>query len=57
MTTAYDDGRIACTDGGLLIRWYYFPVGTKRIPYDGIKRVVRDRVGQGRIWCTGDLVH
>lgn len=31
----YDDGRIACDDASLVIRWYY-PWGAKTIPYSWI---------------------
>jgi hypothetical protein len=37
---AYDDGKIAVTDRGLVVRHYY-PVGAKRIPYSKIQRVQR----------------
>lgn len=57
----YDDGRIACTDDGLVIRRYYFPVGDKRVPYGKIERVHVDPMsrtsGGYRIWGSGDLVH
>lgn len=53
----YDDGKVACTSTGVEIRWYYFPVGTKRVPYDRIREVRRCPAGRGRIWGTGDFVH
>jgi hypothetical protein len=59
-TARYDDGRIACDDTGLTIRWYYL-WGSKRIPYRAIRSsrtyplgVVR---GKWRIWGSGDFVH
>ncbi len=56
----YDDGRIACDDTGILIRWYY-PWGAKRIPYHAIRSVTRLPLtglsGRWRIWGSGDLVH
>lgn len=56
----YDDGRIACDDAGITIRWYYL-WGAKRIPYGAIRSVTErplTRVrGQWRIWGSGDLVH
>lgn len=58
--TSYDDGKIACTDSELVIRNYYFPFGSKRIPYAAIKeaRQVPLRIwGKGRIWGSGDFVH
>ena len=58
---SYDDGRIACTDDALVIRWYYFPFGTKRIRYADIQKVRRQPLtlmtGQWRIWGSGDFVH
>ncbi len=61
-TVAYDDGRIACDDSGLLIRWYY-PWGDKRIPYGAIRSVTpfplagRNALRKWRIWGSGDVVH
>ena len=56
----YDDGRIACDDQGLIIRWYYL-WGPKRIPYARIRSIiVRDmsRLGEKyRLWGSGDFVH
>lgn len=58
---AYDDGRIACTDDGLVIRNYYFPAGDKRVPYGKIKgvRVVPMGGASGgyRLWGSGDFIH
>jgi hypothetical protein len=58
---AYDDGRIACTDDGLVIRSYYFPAGDKRIPYGDIERVrvlPMDGISGGyRLWGSGDFTH
>ena len=58
--TGYDDGKIACTDTELLIRHYYFPAGTKRVPYAAIKEVRRVPLrlaGKWRIQGSGDFVH
>ncbi|HEY3832829.1 MAG TPA: hypothetical protein VGO03_11085 [Acidimicrobiia bacterium] len=56
----YDDGRIACDEGGLLIRWYYL-WGAKRIPYTSIRSSTRRPLttwrGKWRIWGSGDFVH
>ncbi len=56
----YDDGRIACTDTALLIRWYY-PWGAKQIPYSSIRSVERRALGASggrwRIWGSSDFVH
>ena len=59
---AYDDGTVACTDDELVIRRYYFPRGTKRIPYHTIKQVRRvglESIGgwRIRIWGSRDFVH
>ncbi len=58
--TLYDDGRIACDDEGLTIRWYSL-WGTKRIPFHAIHSIrtfplsaVR---GKWRVWGSGDFVH
>jgi hypothetical protein len=58
--SGYDDGKIACTDTELVIRYYYFPPFPKRIPYSAIRevRVVPLRVwGKWRIQGSGDFVH
>jgi hypothetical protein len=56
----YDDGRIACDDEGLCIRWYY-PWGHKRIPYLTIRSVrtypLSKIRGRWRLWGSGDFVH
>jgi hypothetical protein len=59
-TPLYDDGRIACDDDGLIVRWYYL-WGTKRIPYRAI-RSVRERPlsfwrGKWRLWGSSDFGH
>ncbi len=59
-TALYDDGRIACDEYGITIRWYYL-WGTKCIPYQSIRGVSRrplTRVRGGlRLWGSGDFVH
>jgi hypothetical protein len=59
--SGYKDRWIECTDAGVEIRWYYFPWGTKRIPYTSIRSVKRFQLtalgGKGRIWGTGDFTH
>ena len=45
VTEEYDDGRVACTPEGLVLRGYYFPWGTKHIPYDRIRGVRRVDIG------------
>ncbi|MEW1655074.1 hypothetical protein [Streptomyces sp. NPDC093707] len=56
-TTFYQDRWITCTEDGVRIRGYYFPWGTKTIPYTAIRSVRRVEMGmltgQGRIWGTG----
>lgn len=54
----YHDRWIECTPDEVRIRAYYFPWGTKRIPYDrlkGMRRVATSLArGQGRIWGTSN---
>ena len=58
--TLYDDGRVACDDAGITIRWYY-PWGAKHVPYDRIRSATVFELspvrGQWRIWGSGDFVH
>jgi hypothetical protein len=57
----YHDRRIECTGREVVIHGYYFPWGTKRIPYGAIRSVDRFALtalhGRGRIWGSGDLQH
>ena len=59
--STYHDGRIECTDDEVRIRGYYFPWGTKRIPYTSVRSLERFAMtalrGKGRIWGSGDLKH
>jgi hypothetical protein len=64
MTQAsYQDSQVSCTDTGLAIKHYYFPVGTKHISYAAIRDVTRmeltglNSVRRWRIWGSGDFVH
>jgi hypothetical protein len=55
----YDDGTIVCGPDRLEIRRYYFPFGTKRVPYGEIKGLQRIDIngvmsGKWRIWGTGN---
>ena len=54
----YRDRWIECTDTDIRIRGYYFPWGTKRIPYEAIRSVRRVETralrGKGRIWGTAN---
>jgi hypothetical protein len=56
----YDDGRIACDDEGVIIRWYYL-WGKKKIPYTTIRAIKMRPLtrwrGKWRLWGSGDLVH
>ncbi|MHB8681774.1 MAG: PH domain-containing protein [Acidimicrobiales bacterium] len=56
----YDDGRIACDDEGVSIRWYYL-WGRRRIPYARIRSIATYPLsavrGKWRIWGSGDFVH
>jgi hypothetical protein len=58
MTDIYRDRWIACTQDGVRIRGYYFPWGSKNIPYSAIRSVNRVPMGplsgQGRIWGTAN---
>jgi hypothetical protein len=54
----YRDEWIECTDEGIRIRGYYFPWGTKLIPYRKIRSVQRVALsafrGQLRLWGTAN---
>ncbi len=56
----YDDGRVSCDENQLVIHWYY-PWGSKRIPYSTIEKVSRKPLtvyrGKWRIWGSGDFIH
>lgn len=56
MDSIYRDRWIECTDTALRIRAYYFPWGTKTIPYASIRSLRRVEMGaftgRGRIWGT-----
>jgi hypothetical protein len=58
MSTGYADRWITCTPDAIWIRGYYFPWGTKRIPYGSIRSVRRVNMGaltgRGRIWGTSN---
>jgi hypothetical protein len=59
MSTLYRDRRIECTDDAVHIHGYYFPWGTKRVPYSAIRTVRRVPIGtltgRGRIWGSTTL--
>jgi hypothetical protein len=54
----YSDGIIECDSNAIRIRGYYFPSGTKVIPYSAIKGVQRVTLGslrgKLRIWGTSN---
>jgi hypothetical protein len=59
MSTLYKDRWIECTADELRIRGYYFPWGTKHIPYGSIREIRRVAMGtftgKGRIWGSTTL--
>jgi hypothetical protein len=59
MSALYKDRWIECTADAVLIRGYYFPWGTKRVPYGSIREVRRvpigTRTGRARIWGSTTL--
>ncbi len=58
MSLDYRDRWIRCTPDELVIRGYYFPWGSKHIPYSSIRAVRRVQLGTptgaGRIWGTAN---
>ena len=54
----YRDHWIECKPDAITVRGYYFPWGTKRIPYSSIRSVRRVELGavrgKWRIWGTGN---
>lgn len=58
MNASYRDRWIRCTPDAIRIRGYYFPWGTKRIPYGSIRSVRRVEIaaftGKGRVWGTAN---
>jgi hypothetical protein len=54
----YGDRWISCDDQAITIRAYYFPWGSKRIPYGKIRSAVvvpiAARSGRARIWGTAN---
>ena len=60
MTDLYRDQWITCTADAVLIKAYYFPWGTKRVPYSAIREIRRVPMtgvmsGKGRIWGSTTL--
>jgi len=58
MAGEYRDRWIACTPEAIEVRGYYFPWGTKRIPYGSIRSLRRVEIGaprgRARIWGTSN---
>lgn len=55
---SYDDGRVACTDDGVILRNYYGPFWTKRISYQSIAEVREvPNHWKSRPGGTGDFVY
>lgn len=58
MSSLYQDHWIECTDTEICIRGYYFPWGTKRIPYSAIRSIRSVQLtalrGKGRLWGTSN---
>jgi hypothetical protein len=52
----YTDRWITCTPDEIVVRAYYFPWGSKHIPYTSIRTARRQSMttlrGRGRIWGT-----
>ena len=48
VTKTYDDGTIVCGTDRLEIHSYYFPFGTKSVPYAQIKGL--QRIGIKGLW-------
>lgn len=57
MSILYEDDYIVCDEDALTIHWYYFPIGSKRIPYTSIRHINEESIsfwtGAGRIWGMG----
>ena len=58
MADEYEDTRIRCTAEAIEVRGYYFPWGTKHIPYGSIRSITRVNLGaltgRGRVWGTAN---
>jgi hypothetical protein len=57
MAILYQDRRIAADEDGITVSMYYFPFGSKRIPYSAIRSWEEYEMGaltgQWRIWGMG----
>jgi hypothetical protein len=58
MAVEYEDRWIRCTPEAIEVRGYYFPWGTKHIPYGSIRSIGRVNLGaltgRGRVWGTAN---
>ena len=58
MSATYSDRWIDLTDEEIVIRGYYIPWGTKRIPYARVRHVTRVSLGafngRARVWGTAN---
>jgi hypothetical protein len=56
--TEYADRWIRCGPDGIAVRGYYFPWGTKHIPYGSVRGIERVALsagrGRARIWGTAN---
>ena len=61
MSILYEDSVLVCDDDAITIKTYYFPVGSKRIPYRNIQSFesfsMGPLTGQYRIWGMGLSPH
>jgi hypothetical protein len=59
MAFEYEDRWIRCTPEAIEVRGYYFPWGTKHIPYRSIRSIERVNLGaltgRARLWGTANL--
>jgi hypothetical protein len=58
MAFEYEDRWIRCTPEAIEVRGYYFPWGTKHIPYQSVRSIERVNLGaltgRARIWGTAN---
>ena len=58
--TIYADRLVEITDEGICFRLYYFPFGSKTVPFSDIECIRASKAtlatGKRRIWGTGDFV-
>lgn len=61
MAILYQDSYLVCDQDALTIHTYYFPVGSKRIPYGDITELTLESIdfwgGAGRLWGMGLSPH